>query len=145
MKNNHGLSSVSVHEMEVPSARPYTSIDISFDIADGGFTELNTLWTIKEDTALNRHNLWHTNELTKFDICKFTKWSVTPWIVYIVRCWDSLNRSLCSSFARSKLSFSHNLACSQFGGLSSSFPISSSYRSTVEQICDAVPIREMEN
>ena len=84
MENNHGLSSVSVHEMEVPSARPYTSIGISFGIADGGFTELYTLpWSPKSV---------HLKMLI---------------LVYRL--------------------------------------ISSSYRPPVEQICDAIPIRETEN
>ena len=34
-----------------------------FNIADGGFTELHTLWTTEEDAALNRtkkiNEIWH--------------------------------------------------------------------------------------
>ena len=37
--------------------------DFMFNIADGGFTELHTLWATEEDAALNRHKrineIWH--------------------------------------------------------------------------------------
>ena len=42
-----------------------------FNIADGGFTELHTLWTTEEDAALNRHSklneIWHSRCALRFE------------------------------------------------------------------------------